>query len=789
MQIEHRESPYFETHPNLRGDCRPWDAYAPLPVFLSVWEEDTLDESITNIEWNWGDGTIDSDKYLRNASHVYTVPGRFAVTCIKTFEDGETVLAAHEINVREPDGETYFVSPDGNDNNNGLTPEYTWRTAEKAFSGLNENRYGPGDQILFERGGKYPAGSTQINHYRTGYGFCFGAYGEGDRPVITSDGSAGNVLSVRGHGACYFSFNDIDLDLDGRGFWYSSMFLTNILFRNMKVRNAGTFCLLSQGTAHNNAWNVQHNNIDMYGSKGAMMYINAWDYSCIDCNFEYAANHIVYGNFCERGLIKNSVFHRPAANRAAYRMCDGGVNNTKDGHLYHTNKVIFLDNEFTGWVDDRTYKPERTSPQFSNGRRWNYRLVDFTPNTGGDLPQELSDYIFANNKVWGGEMLIGISSATDFLVVENEFGTDYDPTVDPAIGYKIVLGDSYDRRGIKNVRIARNTMFNPKKSWSMIGVLNESYPFNNIEVTNNVVDTRDAKWFTLKNPTNDLSSIITVEENNLQITPGQLMYDFAGVKTDIDGGRAEGLDVLSTVTGDEPEVYMVEVPNLLGLALDDILVENLSLKLGSVNSIYNEAPEGHIIQQSPPPGKMVPEGSVVNVITSLGIEMVEMPDVLNLSLEEAEKAIQDAGLYVETITSEYSPTIPFDHIMGQGPVPHKLVEKGFGVILIRSMGVELVDPLEERLTALEAKVNGTEEAILTNVARIDVASGDAEDLEYQVDKLEADSTDLGNIVQIGGIKLAELAAIVVTLQSDLVTELGAQNALIKEISDHLRNTP
>jgi parallel beta-helix repeat protein len=78
---------------------------------------------------------------------------------------------------------TYYISNNGNDKNNGLSPLYPWRTVIKLNSMMRE--FSPGDVILFERGSYFVG---QINVGCSGNDnepVTFGAYGAGIDPVIS----------------------------------------------------------------------------------------------------------------------------------------------------------------------------------------------------------------------------------------------------------------------------------------------------------------------------------------------------------------------------------------------------------------------------------------------------------------------------------------------------------------------------------------------------------------------------------------------------------------------------
>lgn len=81
-------------------------------------------------------------------------------------------------------GVTYYVSPNGDDKNDGTSPEKAWKTT----NALNTNSWAfmAGDTVLFERGGIYRTTSAIF----VKSGMNYGAYGEGDKPVLY--GSAKN---------------------------------------------------------------------------------------------------------------------------------------------------------------------------------------------------------------------------------------------------------------------------------------------------------------------------------------------------------------------------------------------------------------------------------------------------------------------------------------------------------------------------------------------------------------------------------------------------------------------
>lgn len=73
-------------------------------------------------------------------------------------------------------GTTYYVSPCGDDANDGTSPETAWRTLPRVAAARDD--FKEGDAVLFERGGVY-RGQVFLRS-----GMIFAAYGEGPKPCL-----------------------------------------------------------------------------------------------------------------------------------------------------------------------------------------------------------------------------------------------------------------------------------------------------------------------------------------------------------------------------------------------------------------------------------------------------------------------------------------------------------------------------------------------------------------------------------------------------------------------------
>ncbi len=87
---------------------------------------------------------------------------------------------------------TYYVdATNGNNLKNGISPESAWSSISK----INKMTFEPGDSILFKRGEVWHEHLVIKNSGRQGKPITFGAYGSGNKPVITGDGARNFVVS------------------------------------------------------------------------------------------------------------------------------------------------------------------------------------------------------------------------------------------------------------------------------------------------------------------------------------------------------------------------------------------------------------------------------------------------------------------------------------------------------------------------------------------------------------------------------------------------------------------
>ena len=154
---------------------------------------------------------------------------------------------------------------------------------------------------------------------------------------------------------------------------------------------------------------------------------------------------------------------------------------------------------------------------------------------------------------------------------------------------------------------------------------------------------------------------------------------------------------------------MVTVPDVTGLtqSVAEATIPDANLVVGTITSENNDTTAaGTIIRQNPEAGTQVEEGSMVNLVVSLGPPMVPVPDVLSLTESEAESTITGANLVVGSITSENHDTIPAGSVISQNPEGGEEVVEESAVNLVISLGpANVAIPNVVGQPAAEAEIN------------------------------------------------------------------------------------
>lgn len=132
----------------------------------------------------------------------------------------------------------------------------------------------------------------------------------------------------------------------------------------------------------------------------------------------------------------------------------------------------------------------------------------------------------------------------------------------------------------------------------------------------------------------------------------------------------------------------IKIPGIIGKteAQGKKMIEDLGLVFVVDGQEKSDKPKGTIIRCVPDVGTTVKKKFQVKVILSEGPEEITVPDLRNLSSEEAQNRIVDKGLRVGTITQENNETYAEGTVIRQDPQPEASVKKGDTVHIVVSKG-------------------------------------------------------------------------------------------------------
>lgn len=154
----------------------------------------------------------------------------------------------------------------------------------------------------------------------------------------------------------------------------------------------------------------------------------------------------------------------------------------------------------------------------------------------------------------------------------------------------------------------------------------------------------------------------------------QMPYAFASVK--------KGRRVYITVSRG---IETLRMPSLIGKTLRDarLTLMREGLQLGDITYEYNDSiPSDRIVVQGVPSGSYIAAGGTTSVVISRGSGTTMMPDVLGISLVEAQLLLTDRELTIGNIKYVSSGTFESSTVIGQDPPPDTQTKPSAPVSLI-----------------------------------------------------------------------------------------------------------
>ncbi|MGW0501776.1 Stk1 family PASTA domain-containing Ser/Thr kinase [Micromonospora sp. NPDC003241] len=137
---------------------------------------------------------------------------------------------------------------------------------------------------------------------------------------------------------------------------------------------------------------------------------------------------------------------------------------------------------------------------------------------------------------------------------------------------------------------------------------------------------------------------------------------------------------------------VVTIPSVVGGTREFAEQQLEELKLDvEVKQDDNAAPEGQVLAIDPGAGERVEEGTKVTLTVSRG-NVVRVPDVANLTEDEARKRLRDAGFEVRVQTGREVPADQAGRVLNQDPNANSQRTKGSRVTITISVEEEEEDP-------------------------------------------------------------------------------------------------
>lgn len=161
-----------------------------------------------------------------------------------------------------------------------------------------------------------------------------------------------------------------------------------------------------------------------------------------------------------------------------------------------------------------------------------------------------------------------------------------------------------------------------------------------------------------------------------------------------------------------------KIPDMVGLTEVDAKDQLTKLDLRSlVLQINDDTVEaGNVVRTDPAAGEVVVEGTRISIYVSKGKAEVGIPDVKNLSLEQAKAAVTAAGFVPGAETQVHSPTIAAGTVVGSDPTAGTAVAPGTTVNFNVSDGkVAVPDVVGKPLAEASAAMNASDVRLTVDV--------------------------------------------------------------------------
>ncbi len=172
-----------------------------------------------------------------------------------------------------------------------------------------------------------------------------------------------------------------------------------------------------------------------------------------------------------------------------------------------------------------------------------------------------------------------------------------------------------------------------------------------------------------------LSLVIEKEVEDPIVERGKIAF-----QNPIMGSKLRKGDIVKVIIskGSQSSGGDVIIPLLSGLTIQQarVRLSEANLTIGTITMEISDKPESTIIRTIPQEGEKVPPNFPVNLIISSGKGETIVPKITGLSITQARKKLEEAGLTLGNTTTVSDPEFSFDVIIRQSPPAGTQVKKG-----------------------------------------------------------------------------------------------------------------
>ncbi len=135
-------------------------------------------------------------------------------------------------------------------------------------------------------------------------------------------------------------------------------------------------------------------------------------------------------------------------------------------------------------------------------------------------------------------------------------------------------------------------------------------------------------------------------------------------------------------------VKRVEVPALINYTEEkaEEILKGMGLKVSKAYATSDTVKKGYVIKQSPKGGSIVDKGFEVTITVSKGVAKVKVPLLIGLSQSAAQRELNNVGLELGSVSSDYSGEVGVGDVISQGIDSGTSVDKGTKVPIVISLG-------------------------------------------------------------------------------------------------------